>query len=183
MKHTKIWLAVFMAPAVLAAAAWLAPRTADAMEITSDSISNGVLDSDSACEDHDGDDESPQISISDVPPGTTHFAIIMDDPDAKALDGKTWVHWNVVNIPVENTELESDETPPGVVQENDDEDEEYGGMCPTDGRHMYRIGVFALDEPIETDGDEAPEALTIEMLESEYGDQIIGSAVIEAAFP
>ena len=183
MKHGRNWLAVLAAPALFAAPALLAPNMAFAMEISSDSVSNGVLDSDSACEDHDGDDESPQISISDVPAGTTHFAIIMDDPDAKALDGKTWVHWNVVNIPVENTEIEGDETPPGVVLENDDEDEEYGGMCPSDGRHMYRIGVFALDEPIEIDGDGAPEALTIEMLESEYGDQIIGSAVIEAAFP
>jgi len=130
MTHAKIWLVGYLA------ASLLAPSMAFAMEISSNSVSNGVLDSDNACEDHDGGDESLQITISYVPAGTTHFAIIIDDPDAKALDGKTWVHWNVVNILVENTEIEGDENPPGVVLENDDEDEEYGAMCPSDGRHM-----------------------------------------------
>ena len=80
MTHAKIWLVGYLA------ASLLAPSMAFAMEISSNSVSNGVLDSDNACEDHDGDDESLQISISYAPAGTTHFAIIIDDPDAKALE-------------------------------------------------------------------------------------------------
>jgi hypothetical protein len=45
-------------------------------------------------------------------------------------------------------------------------------VCPSDGRYVERIGVFALDEPIEIDGGHAPEVLTIEMFKSEYDDQI-----------
>jgi Raf kinase inhibitor-like YbhB/YbcL family protein len=161
----------------------LAPTAAFAMEVSSSSIEDGVLDTDSACDDHDGDDESPQITISDAPAGTTHFAVIMDDPDARPLDGKTWVHWIVVNIPVGNTVLEADETPPGVELEHDDEEDSYSGACPTDGRHVYRIGVFALSAPIEVGGANPPAALTIEMFESRYAAQILGFARIEGAFP
>lgn len=56
--------------------------------------------------------------------------------------------------------------------EIDNEDEQYSGVCPSDGRYVERIGVFALDEPIEIDGGHAPEVLTIEMFKSEYDDQI-----------
>lgn len=161
----------------------LAPTAVLAMDISSSSIEDGVIDTDSACDDHDGDDESPQIAISDAPAGTTHFAIVMDDPDARPLDGKTWVHWNVVNIPVENAILEADETPPGVELANDDEEESYSGACPTDGRHVYRIGVFALSAPIEVGGTSPPAALTIEMFASRYAAQILGFAQIEGAFP
>jgi len=158
----------------------LAPTLATAMDVSSASIQNGVLDKINACEDLGGEDVSPQISISNPPQGTTHFSIVFDDPDAKALDGKTWVHWNVVNIKASNTDFKAGKTPPGVVLENDNEDDAYGGMCPTDGRHTYRLTVFALKSPIDEDG---PSALTVESFLDEYEDQVLAVGQVKGAFP
>ena len=161
----------------------LAPTVTLAMDVTSASIKNGTLNTLSACEDLGGEDVSPQLTISNAPEGTTHFAIVMDDPDAKALDGKTWVHWNVVNILAQNMAFDADESPPGEALENDNEDEGYGGMCPTDGRHTYRIAVFALGAPIDTDADTTPAALTVEAMTETYANQILDTAIVKGAFP
>ena len=52
MIHAKIRLVGFMAASVLA------PGMVFAMKISSNSVSRGILDSYSACEDHGGDDEA-----------------------------------------------------------------------------------------------------------------------------
>ncbi len=171
MKRLSLLLPVLLTPSMLYA-----------MDISSTSISDGIINTDSACADHDGDDASPQLTISGAPDTTTHFAVIMDDPDARKLDGKTWVHWNVVNIPAESTSLilNEDNTPPGEELANDNEDEEYGGMCPEDGRHIYRIGVFALSSIVDT---EDAAAMNLEMFKSRFGSQILDQAVLKGAFP
>ena len=41
---------------------------------------------------------SPPLSISNVPSECKSLALIMDDPDAKKVVGKTWTHWLVWKI-------------------------------------------------------------------------------------
>ena len=48
----------------------------------------------------DGQDISPELQISDIPPGTKTMALIMDDPDAPT---GTFVHWIIWNLPASMT--------------------------------------------------------------------------------
>lgn len=153
---------------------------AAAMEIESASIVGGSFSKESGCADHGGTDVSPQISVTGVPEDTEFLAIVLDDPGAKALDGKTWVHWNVVNIPGDHDKIAAGEKPRGDVLPNSDEEEAYSGMCPEDGRHAYRLVVFALEEIIDAqDFDE----LTVEDFRDEFDDIILDEAMVRAGYP
>src|SRR4051794_39570502 len=44
----------------------------------------------------DGEDLSPQLSWSGLPPGTVELALIVDDPDAPRAE--PWVHWVIYKI-------------------------------------------------------------------------------------
>jgi Raf kinase inhibitor-like YbhB/YbcL family protein len=151
-----------------------------AMEIQSASIADGVFVKAAGCADHGGGSVSPQVTVKDLPEGTRYLAVVLDDPDAKPLDGKTWVHWNVVNIPGDHTAIAAGEGPRGDVLENSDEKKVYGGLCPEDGRHTYRLAVFALGDIVDAQ-DFAD--LTVEEFRDEFGDIIRGEAMLRAAFP
>ena len=71
------------------------------MSVSSSSFADGRIAKVHACKKMGGKNQSPPVSISGLPSGATHIAIIMDDPDAKSVAGKTWVHWNVFNIKAE----------------------------------------------------------------------------------
>ena len=79
--------------------------------------------------------------------GATHIAIIMDDPDAKSVAGKTWVHWNVFNIAAasDSYSIDAAKKPNGLIGKNSG-GSGYGGMCPPNGKHTYRLAGFALKE-------------------------------------
>lgn len=168
---------------VFVVAACILPSAVLAMELNSSSFSDGKIKKESACSKHGGQDISPQISISGAPSGTTHFAVIVDDPDARSVAGKTWVHWNVVNIPADKSEFGAGETPPGKELSNHNKRTRYAGMCPPNGTHKYRMGVFALKAPIDVGGFFGPSMLTLEAFESKYKDQILDHTRIEGAFP
>jgi len=169
--------------AFIALASIALPAVSHAFQLSSDSVDDGKFITSMACEDHDGDHVSPQISISGLPSNASHVAVILDDPDAVPMDGKIWVHWVVVNIPAENGTLSAGETVPGTVLPNSDEDEEYGGLCPEDGTHTYRLSVFALDAEIDVSDVEDAPAFTLEAFQTQFSDIIVDSAVLEAAFP
>ncbi len=63
-------------------------------------INNGKIGSIHACSRLGGKDQSPEIVITTIPKNAKFLTIIVDDPDARPVAGKTWVHWNVFNIPV-----------------------------------------------------------------------------------
>ncbi|MDA0704991.1 MAG: YbhB/YbcL family Raf kinase inhibitor-like protein [Proteobacteria bacterium] len=168
----KLPLAVALSSALAASAL--------AMDIESASVTDGVFAKESGCADKGGSDRSPQITVTGVPDGTQYLAIVLDDPDAKPLDGKTWVHWNVVNIPGDHTRIAAGEGPRGDVLENSDEKKGFGGLCPEDGRHTYRLAVFALGDIVDA-GDF--EELTVEGFRDEFDDIILDEAMLRAAFP
>ena len=72
--------------------------------------------------------------------------MVVDDPDAP---NKTWVHWLLWNIPVENHSIEENTPPKKAVYGTNDFDKlEYGGPCPPYGTHRYYFKVYALDSEL-----------------------------------
>lgn len=100
----------------------------------------------------DGDDISPALNWSGIPPQAQSLVLIVDDPDAPdpAKPKMTWVHWVLYNIPATTSELPKGVTPAslpvGTLQgKNDWKRTGYGGPCPPVGRHRYFHKLYALD--------------------------------------
>lgn len=99
-----------------------------------------------------GEDSSPPLAWSDVPPGTQSLALIVDDPDAPDPQAPqmTYVHWVVYNLPGDAGELATGASgtamPPGAREgTNDWKRPGWGGPCPPIGRHRYFHKLYALD--------------------------------------
>ena len=100
----------------------------------------------------EGEDVSPDLAWSNVPPATKSLALIVDDPDAPdpAAPKLTWVHWVLYNIPPAANCLQAAvataELPRGTKEGlNDWKRTGYGGPCPPIGRHRYFHKLYALD--------------------------------------
>ena len=94
----------------------------------------------------DGEDITPPLEISNVPDGAKSLVLIMDDPDAKKVAGKTWVHWVVWDIPPDIDSIEENTSLAGALHGvNDFGKNEYGGPCPPSGIHRYIFKLYALD--------------------------------------
>lgn len=107
----------------------------------------GAIPSRYACE---GQDVSPPLAWSGVPPEAKSLALIVDDPDAPdpAAPKMTWVHWVLYNMPPGTDELAEAATqlPAGTLSGlNDWHRTGYGGPCPPIGRHRYCHKLYALD--------------------------------------
>lgn len=100
----------------------------------------------------EGEDSSPPLTWSGMPPGTRSLVLIVDDPDAPDPQAPkmVYVHWVLYNLPPESTGLpeNSDESglPEGTLEGlNDWKRPGYGGPCPPIGRHRYFHKLYALD--------------------------------------
>ena len=96
----------------------------------------------------EGNDESPPLEWTGVPPGARSLALVCDDPDA--LQG-TWVHWVVYRIPPTSTGLPAEVPPSAILPDgmrqgiNDFGSIGYGGPCPPPGKlHHYHFKLYAL---------------------------------------
>lgn len=99
-----------------------------------------------------GENRSPALEWSGVPPGTKSFAITTFDPDAPT--GSGWWHWTVVNIPANVKSLPSgagdksgSKLPQGATNgRNDFGYSGFGGACPPSGDkpHHYHFKIWAL---------------------------------------
>ncbi len=112
------------------------------IKIESNSFSEGKeIPSTYTCQ---GEDVSPHLKWNSVE-GTKAYALVVDDPDAPM---GPWVHWRIVNIPSNKTELLEGE----VVGEeviNSFGGTAYGGPCPPSGKHRYYFKIYALDAELE----------------------------------
>lgn len=116
-----------------------------------------------------GEDVSPALLWSEIPPGTKSVALICDDPDAPV---GTWVHWVIWNIPPETAGIpeavpQKAELKDGSKQGmNDFRQTGYGGPMPPAGKaHRYFFKVYALD----TQPDLKPGATKSKLLDAMKG--------------
>jgi Raf kinase inhibitor-like YbhB/YbcL family protein len=100
----------------------------------------------------DGDDISPPLEWSGVPPSAESLVLIVDDPDAPdpRAPKRVFVHWVLYDIPPTTTGLpegvSAEELPAGTREGlNDWMRTGYGGPCPPIGRHRYFFKLYALD--------------------------------------
>lgn len=100
----------------------------------------------------DGDEISPPLEWSGVPPSAKSLALLVDDPDAPdpSAPKRVFVHWVVYDLPPTATGLpegvSEKELPAGAHQGlNDNKKRGYGGPCPPVGRHRYFFKLYALD--------------------------------------
>ena len=154
------------------------------MAINSTSFADGKIAKVHACNKMGGKNQSPPVSISGLPSGATHIAIIMDDPDAKSVAGKTWVHWNVFNIAAasDSYSIDAAKKPNGLIGKNSG-GSGYGGMCPPNGKHTYRLAGFALKEEVKVKASGwSGKAYTIEKFEKDFKGSILAKAMITGDF-
>lgn len=83
---------------------------------------------------------NPTLLISDYPPQSKSFVLIVDDPDAPK---GVFLHWLVYDIPV--CEVIEQNSIPGKQGINDFGNIRYDGPCPGSGTHRYYFRVYALD--------------------------------------
>jgi hypothetical protein len=100
----------------------------------------------------EGDDVSPPLAWSGVPPGARSLALVVDDPDAPdpKAPKRVWVHWVLYDLPPDAGGLPEavakGALPAGAKDgENDWSRTGYGGPCPPVGRHRYYFKLYALD--------------------------------------
>jgi Raf kinase inhibitor-like YbhB/YbcL family protein len=95
----------------------------------------------------DGPDLQLPVEWSGAPAGTTEFALVMDDPDARGF-----VHWVVVDIPVSASGIQG-RLPTGAREgRNDFGRIGYGGPCPPSGTHRYDLTLYALSSSLGISG-------------------------------
>ena len=100
----------------------------------------------------DGDNVSPPLAFSNVPPQTHSLALIADDPDAPA---GTWVHWVIYNMPpstnalAENVPIKEVLLDGSLQGKNDFQKIGYRGPCPPKGTHRYFFKIYALNTKID----------------------------------
>lgn len=120
------------------------------IKVTSPAFAEGAaLSLQQAYSDCGGQNVSPPLSWSSVPPQAKSVAIVVSDPDAP---GGAWTHWIIYNLPPGRKNIgmgiaSGEVVPGGAAQaKNDWGKAEYGGPCPPSGTHHYQFYVLALDK-------------------------------------
>src|SRR5271166_4727649 len=104
----------------------------------------------------DGEDLSPPLAWSGLPPDTRELALIVDDPDAPSP--QPWVHWVISKIPAADPGIAegvhpkpAPSFPSGAIQgKNSWGTIGYRGPAPPKGHgvHRYHFRLYALDAPL-----------------------------------
>jgi Raf kinase inhibitor-like YbhB/YbcL family protein len=110
----------------------------------------------------DGQNVTPPLEWTAIPPTTQSFALIADDPDAPV---GTWVHWVLYNIPADVSALQ-ERIPPDTKLDNgalhglnDFGRYGYGGPSPPSGTHRYYFKIYALDSMLDVDPGKSKDEL------------------------
>ncbi len=109
----------------------------------------------------EGDDRSPHLRWSQLPPGTRQLALICDDPDAPTP--QPWVHWVLYELAPDVSELPAglpkspQLTAPLAARQGRNswpsgQTTGYRGPLPPPGHgvHHYHFRLYALDAPLDT---------------------------------
>lgn len=105
----------------------------------------------------DGEDLSPPLSWTGLPPRSVRLALIVDDPDAPTSE--PWVHWVIYNLPADEQGLvegippvNQPQSPAGAIQgKNSWGSVGYRGPAPPRGHgiHRYVFRLFALNAALD----------------------------------
>ena len=160
----------------------LLPISAFAIEISSPAFKDGeTIPKKYGCKYNGGKDISIPINFSNVPKNAQSIVLIMDDPDAKKVVGKTWVHWILSDIPPDTKyldEVKYGKVDVGVAGKNSDRSKKYFGPCPPKNEHQYNIKAYSLNTKLE----KSLKGLTQEKFEKLYENEIISSFMISGKF-
>jgi Raf kinase inhibitor-like YbhB/YbcL family protein len=140
-----------------------------ALTITSAAFaSGGEIPTRHTCE---GEDLSPPLAFSGVPPGARSLALVVDDPDAPdpAAPRMVYVHWVVQDLSPATAEIPEGASGRGLPKGareglNDWKRVGYGGPCPPIGRHRYFFKLYALDSTLGELGGPATKARLLEAM-------------------
>jgi Raf kinase inhibitor-like YbhB/YbcL family protein len=102
------------------------------------------------------------------------LALFVDDPDAP---GRSFVHWLVVGIPPDRTELERGSTA-GLAGANSSGGTGWTGPCPPAGEtHEYVFTLYALDEEAGLG-----EGASLDDLRLTMDGHVVGAATLTAPY-
>lgn len=124
--------------------------------------------------------------------GAQSYVIIVDDPDAQAVTGKTFVHW-IISVPAtvnhigQQASHKGHRSPKGTEYENDFGNTYYGGACPphASGVHNYHFTLFALsisEDELKKNGTLTRGHITADQFRNLFKDQIIAEDTIIGKF-
>jgi Raf kinase inhibitor-like YbhB/YbcL family protein len=128
-----------------------------------------------------GKDMSPELEISGVSSQAKSLALIIDDPDAKSVAGKTWVHWVVSDLAPDTTNIASikrGKIKLGLAGRNSSGSRAYQGMCPPNGKHTYVFAVYELSSVI----GKKLGTMTRKKFEKKYSEQIISKSELRGTY-
>jgi len=141
---------------------------------------NGSIPTVFTCE---GNDISPPLEWSGIPPGTKSLALVVADPDAPdpKAPKRTWTHWVLFNVPPATSSL-PEGVKPGQPEGSRDGHNDWGrlgwgGPCPPIGRHRYFFQLYALDKALD-----ATKRPTREQLEKEIQGHVLGKAELMGTY-
>lgn len=97
----------------------------------------------------DGENVSPPLQWSKVPPETKQLVLICHDPDAPLPFGFT--HWTLYNIPPDVTEIAEGEGSKYTEGANSSLSNGYTGPAPPEGHgvHHYYFWLYALNKTLD----------------------------------
>ncbi len=134
---------------------------------------------------------SPNLQWNNAPAHTESYLLLVDDPDAHKVIGKTFVHW-IALLPASTHEL-----PEGASNNeshlfakellNDAGKTHYYGPCPPPGSgiHTYRFTLFALNKSVEkilTDPHLPSAPFTMEQFEKHVTHTIVAIAKMTGTY-
>ena len=116
----------------------------------------------------DGENVSPPLEWSDVPPAARTLALIADDPDAPR---GLFLHWLLWNVDAREKGLTEGSSGGAREGRNGFGKVGYGGPCPPGGTHRYYFRLFALDAELD-----APAGATRERVEQAMQGHVLDTA-------
>ena len=104
------------------------------------------------------------FEIIDAPKDTKSFVVVFDDPDSVKVCNKIWLHWVIANL--HRTKVEENESLSAydfLQGRTDFNDNCYGGPCPPDKPHKYRLTAYALNQDLNLKGNFSYQTLLQQM--------------------
>jgi Raf kinase inhibitor-like YbhB/YbcL family protein len=138
-----------------------------------------------------GENVSPPLRWSNVPPGTESFALTLYDHIARcetcgrrAPEGRLWGHWGIYNIPAEVTRLPEGLSAESVLLDgsvqvmNGFNEVGYGGPCPPPNHvHFYVFTLYALDAQLDL-----PQSAAVDDLSAALPGHVLEQAELTGIF-